>query len=272
MNQAISTQPIIQVCHDCLPDAVRLWARWSQVRARFTLIELLVVIAIIAILAALLLPALSAAKKTALGISCLGNIRQIGLLFANYADDNNGFFPSPVNCTYDPGNPVSAWYVWDLHLAPMMLRKDGVQSEDVEVFHCPLDQDWQARGAIYYAVSYGIQSTAIEGIDWGASWMSIPPQRLGDPPKPAKTCLVMENYGHALVQTGFALDDIRSPAFRHMNNGSGIFYDFHAELLVPSRVPTLYGYPGGGFIEMLHTYFFRGNLAAGHESTTIPGL
>jgi prepilin-type N-terminal cleavage/methylation domain-containing protein len=90
----------------------------STTGSGFTLIELLVVIAIIAILAALLLPALSSAKQKAQSIRCLNNMRQWGLAFTMYSQDNREVVPEegePANQINDPGNGstfnnLNAWY------------------------------------------------------------------------------------------------------------------------------------------------------------------
>ena len=55
----------------------------------FTLVELLVVVAVVGILAALLLPVLAGAKAQARRIQCLNNLKQLGLVWTLYADDNS---------------------------------------------------------------------------------------------------------------------------------------------------------------------------------------
>ena len=62
-------------------------------RTGFTLIELLVVIAIIALLMAILMPSLQRVRNQAKAIACRSNLKQWGLVWAMYTEDNNGKFP-----------------------------------------------------------------------------------------------------------------------------------------------------------------------------------
>jgi prepilin-type N-terminal cleavage/methylation domain-containing protein/prepilin-type processing-associated H-X9-DG protein len=99
----------------------------------FTLIELLVVISIIAVLLGILLPSLNRAKKMAFKISCLSNLRQIGISTQAYLSEHENQLP-PSSCHIS--RPEQYW----LNII------SGYTGEQL-LFHCPGDKtenfvDW----------------------------------------------------------------------------------------------------------------------------------
>ena len=85
-------------------------------RKGFTLIELLVVIAIIALLMAILMPALARVKEQAKAVACLSKLKQWGLYFSMYAEDNNGRFMAGFTAQPQANRWVYAlgdYYKWD---------------------------------------------------------------------------------------------------------------------------------------------------------------
>src|SRR3954453_697294 len=65
-------------------------------RQAFTVIEVLVVIGIISVLMAILLPAAERVRHQAYIDKCASNLRQIGLAFQTYAQDNHGNYPRTI--------------------------------------------------------------------------------------------------------------------------------------------------------------------------------
>lgn len=82
-------------------------------RRGFTLIELLVVISIIALLVAILLPALSAAQKSAKNVQCASNLHQVGIGAHAYATDFKSTLPPPSPAGKPTDIKAGAWDIRD---------------------------------------------------------------------------------------------------------------------------------------------------------------
>ena len=138
----------------------------------FTLVELLVVIGIIAILAALLLPALTAAKERGKRTVCLSNLRQIGFALTGYAQDFEGRIPfgpkappftSPADLYPSTGAPTSLLSLQSGAPVGLGLLLSQYLATQPRVMFCPgndqaLDAavelqrvgNTQAQGSFYY--------------------------------------------------------------------------------------------------------------------------
>jgi len=121
----------------------------NENKSGFTLIELLVVIAIIAILAAMLLPALSKAKATAIQTQCLSNLKQLNLAMVLYCGDNRDKTPGRESVSdqgiYWYSGHKDVWW-WYKELDKVYAGVTGSSPSNHMVFQCAKDRGWKDYG------------------------------------------------------------------------------------------------------------------------------
>jgi len=202
----------------------------------FTLIELLVVIGIIAILAAILLPALKNARAKGVQLSCLNQLKQIGVGSLEYVSDHSGYWPVKTSPPTGPG----AWNdFWFTKLSCYMGVELGASPTDLELqkiqkrFVCPSQAgtwspDWWK---ICYAYNYYFIYT-------GEYEKRIGILRRGE--KPSQIMYAMDGIvsGHHYILPSLTTIDKKDSICFHQGSANILFFDIHATSMTFFELPT----------------------------------
>lgn len=201
----------------------------------FTLIELLTVIAIIGLLAAILIPVVGRVRESARVTQCGANVRQIGLAFTLYAQDNRGYYPANANS----GAVIGRNYAERLTIGGYVAKRSGL-------FSCPSDPAVTRHlvAADKEPRSYSIISPSMApgySVSQGRRQASITnPSRVAmlTEYQSASGAYVVDDYAGSVVGHDAVDTDVKAQANCGHRDGKRhfLFFDGHVSFYAPSYV------------------------------------
>jgi prepilin-type N-terminal cleavage/methylation domain-containing protein/prepilin-type processing-associated H-X9-DG protein len=230
-----------------------------RARQGFTLVELLVVVAIIAILASLLLPAVARARGSGHQIFCENNLRQVGLAWMVYAQDNNDRLAYNLGGTeikrlvkrehyYNWANSLLNWELDSSNTNDFLNTGASLGSyvaANSRVFRCPSDRVLSAiqrrAGWDHRSRTYSMNAMVGDAGEFtrGGTNVNNPYYKqfmtLSEIPHPATIFAFIEEHPHSIndgyfLNKGYSSEWYDLPASFHNGGANLAFADGHQEL------------------------------------------